>query len=189
MLQRSKIEKLLETNQQVFSIQDLASIWSEPDYIKVKALARYYANQFKLFRVKKGVYSLNQKPNILDVAQHLIRPSYISYHTALSIHGINFQYYSDIHCMAIRNRVIDIQGQKILYHQLMYEILFNPVGIIYEGQYNLASPERAICDSLYLSPGIGFDNLNKIDVTLLFKIAKIYNNQTLIKNLHKYFPN
>jgi predicted transcriptional regulator of viral defense system len=189
MVQRSKIEQLIESNQKVFSIADLGSIWSQHDYIKIKALARYYASKQKLFRVKNGLYSIVEKPNILEVAQHLITPSYISHHTALSIHGINFQYYSDIHCIALRNREIEVQGQKILYHQIKAEILFNPFGIINQNGYNIASPERAICDSLYLSPGIGFDNLNTLDTIELFKIAKIYNNKSLIKNLRKYFPN
>ena len=189
MMERSKIELLIESDQRVFSIEDFGSIWSENDYIKVKALARYYANKHKIFRVKSGLYSIIQKPDILEVAQHLITPSYISYHTALSIHGINFQFYSDIHCMAMRNREIEVQGQKIIYHQIKSDILFNPVGIVMQNGYSLASPERAICDSLYLSPGIGFDNLNKIDIIELFKIAQIYNNKSLIKNLHKYFPN
>jgi predicted transcriptional regulator of viral defense system len=189
MLQRSKIEQLLETNQSVFSIEDLGSIWSENDYIKVKALARYYASKNKIFRVKNGLYSIIQKPDILEVAQHLNTPSYISYHTALSIHGINFQFYSDIHCMALRNREINVQGQKVIYHQIKSDVLFNPLGVINQNGYNIATPERAICDSLYLSPGIGFDNLSNIDTGELFKIAEIYNNKSLIKNLHKYFPN
>ena len=56
MMKRSKIEQLIESNQQVFSIEDLGSIWSENDYIKVKALARYYASKHKIFRVKNGLY-------------------------------------------------------------------------------------------------------------------------------------
>ena len=188
-MERSKIEQLIESNQKVFSIEDLGSIWSENDYIKVKALARYYASKNKVFRVKNGLYSIVEKPDVLEVAQHLITPSYISYHTALSIHGINFQYYSDIHCMALRNREIEVKEQKIIFHQIKYDVLFNPLGIINQNGYNLASPERAICDSLYLSPGIGFDNINQIDIIELFKIAQIYNNKSLIKNLHKYFPN
>lgn len=188
-MQRSKIEQLIESNQRVFSIEDLGSIWPENDYIKVKALARYYASKNKLFRVKNGLYSIVENPDILEVAQHLITPSYISYHTALSIHGINFQYYLDIHCMALRKREIEAQSQKIIYHQIKSDVLFNPLGIMNQNGYNLASPERAICDSLYLSPGIGFDNLNKIDITELYKIAQIYSNKSLIKNLHRYFPN
>jgi len=189
MIQRSKIEQLLESNQKVFSIEDLAHIWSENDFVKVKELAGYYADNNRIFRIKNGLYSVIEKPDILEVAQHLVSPSYISYHTALSIHGINFQFYSDIHCISHRKRIIKVQGSTVIYHQIKPEILFNPIGIMAEKGYNLASPERAMCDSLYLSPGLGFDNLNKINVETLFEIAEIYSNKTLVKSLHKYFPN
>lgn len=187
MLKQDKIEKLLSIKQKVFSIEDLATFWQEQDYDKIQELSRYYTNENRLFRVKSGLYSTSTHPDILEIAQKLQRPSYITFHTALSIHGINFQYYSDIHCFAGRKKAIQVLNQKIIYHQVKPEILFNPIGIISENNYNLASPERALCDSLYISPAISFDNLHNIDTKKLFAIAQIYSNKRLIKDLQKLF--
>jgi len=188
-MQRDKLELLLEKTQTVFDIEDLASGWDYLDYKKVKELARYYADKQKLFRVAHGLYSTTDKPDILEVAQKLQTPSYISYHTALSVHSINFQFYSSIHCFSKRKKEAKVLGQKIIYHQLKPEILFNPLGIEKKDNYNLASKERAICDSLYISPALAFDNLKNIDPERLLEISKIYKNKRLQREIQKIIKN
>jgi len=186
---RDKIETLLEKTQTVFDIQDLAGAWSYLDYTKVKELARYYASKQKLFRVAQGLYSTTDKPEILEVAQKLQTPSYITYHTALGIHGINFQFYSSIHCFSKRKKEVEVLNHKIIYHQVKPQILFNPLGIEQKNNYNLATPERAICDSLYISPSIAFDNLKKIYPEKLLEISRIYGNKRVEKEVLRILKN
>lgn len=186
-LERTKLETLFESGKNVFTIEDLAIWWQEIDYKKVKELARYYSKQNRLFRVAQGIYSLIHNPNELEIAQKLATPGYISYHTALSVHGINFQWYSEIHCISLRNRQLQALNKTYIYHQIKTEVLFNPLGLIDNGKYTIASPERAICDSLYLNPNLGFDNLRGVDQELIMKIAEIYNNKALITNVQKLF--
>lgn len=188
-MQRDKLELLLEKTQTVFDIEDLASSWDYLNYKKVKELARYYANKQKLFRVAHGLYSTTNQPDILEVAQKLQTPAYITYHTALSIHGVNFQFYSSIHCFSKRKKEVEVLGQKIIYHQVKPDILFNPLGIERKDNYNLASIERAVCDSLYISPGIAFDNLKKVDPEKLLEISRIYGNKRVEREIQKIVKN
>jgi len=76
-----------------------------------------------------------------------------------------------------------VLGQKIIYYQLKPEILFNPLGIEKKDNYNLASKERAISDSLYISPALAFDNLKNIDPKRLLEISKIYENKRLEREI------
>ena len=182
---RDKLEILLTKTRTVFDIQDLAEAWGYLDYKKVKELARYYASKQKLFRVAHGLYSTTDTPDILEVAQKLQTPSYITYHTALSIHGINFQFYSSIHCFSKRKKEVGVLNQKIIYHQVKSQILFNPLGIEQKDNYNLASKERAICDSLYISPSIAFDNLKGTNPDKLLEISKIYGNKRVVRDVQR----
>ncbi|MEM1311892.1 MAG: hypothetical protein AAGF07_00305 [Patescibacteria group bacterium] len=184
-MQRDKLELLLEKTQTVFDIKELAAAWDYLDYKKVKELARYYSGKQKLLRVAHGLYSTTDKPKILEVAQKLQTPSYITYHTALSIHGINFQFYSNIHCFSKRKKEVVVLGQKIIYHQTKLETLFNPLGIEKKEGYYLASLERSICDSLYLSPGLAFDNLKNINSEKILEISQIYGNKRVEREILK----
>ena len=180
---------LLEKPQKVFNIEDLAGLWDYSDFIKTKNLVAYYTDKQKLFRIAQGLYSTTDQPKILEVAQKLQTPSYITYHTALTIHGINFQFYSSIHCFSHRKKEVEVLNQKIIYHQVKPEVLFNPLGIEEKDNYNLASPERAVCDSLYISPSIAFDNLKGIDSEKLLEISRIYGNKRVEEEVLRIVEN
>ena len=108
----------------------------------------------------------------------------------LGIHGINFQYHESLHVMALASKTIQLpKGKKIMFHKLKNEILFNETGLQREDNYLLASPERAICDTLYLEPSYTFDNLQGINSELLTEIAKIYKNKALVKRIKKIAEN
>jgi hypothetical protein len=66
------------------------------------------------------------------------------------------------------------------YHKLKNELLSNPLGIIQTGKYAIATPERAVCDRLYLSPNYYFDNVEPLDKEKLLDIAKIYNQSVVL---------
>ena len=69
------------------------------------------------------------------------------------------------------------------------EILFNPLGVEKKNNYNLASRERAICDSLYISPSLAFDNLKKIDPGKILEISHVFRNKKLEKNVLRVVGN
>ena len=95
--------------------------------------------------------------------------------------GIVFQPYSSIYIASRRSEEKIIDGQKYIYRKIKDEILLNPMGIDMQGQISKASPERAICDKLYLDGIEYFDNTRNIDFEKmrLINIEVYKNNQAI----------
>lgn len=184
----SNYEILLKQPYNVFNIKDVSILWGYKDQTKTHNLVKYYVKVKKLFLIKKGLYSTSAYPDKLLIAQKIFNPSYVSYYTALKEHGIIFQWYDTIYLSSLRTKKIKVGNMNFEFRQLKKEIFFNPIGIISKNGYNLACPERAICDMLYSKPETYFDNLKNIDIELLTKITKIYNYKPMIKSLKIWFP-
>ena len=190
----SNLALLLASKQNVFSLGDLSLIWGESNRILVSDLAGWYVDSGKFFKIKTGLFSLldplTQK-NLnyqLSIAQKLVSPSYISYHTVLAESGVNFQYYNSIHSCGLINKKFKVADQDFIYHKIEAEIFYNPLGII-KNQFGLdqACIERAICDSWYINSGLGLDNIENINLELLLELAIIYNKSRIWKNLKSVF--
>ena len=187
----TKIESLLVSGKNLFSLQDLAVIWEVGESKKLKEQVKYYLRKGRLHQIKRGIYSLKKEYSDLDLAQKLIPLSYITFHTALSIQGINFQYYTEIHSSSLKSRRIKIGDKTFVYHKIPEQAFYNNLGLIKEPTYTIASPERAIVESLLFATRLGFDHLDNIDKDKLIEITKLYENKRLearVKKLiKKYF--
>lgn len=181
----TRIQILQNTNQNIFTTNDLVVLWKVENRRDAIESVKDYIRRKRMYPIKKGIYSLNKDYDSKELAQKLLSPSYISYYTALAIHGIIFQTYSDIHSISQISKTYDIDNQKYIYHKASENILYSQVGIVSSNNYTIASPERAICDSLYLNKDIAFDNLRNIDPLQLSKISKIYDNKRLEKDIKK----
>jgi predicted transcriptional regulator of viral defense system len=182
----TKIEILLKSPQKVFTVDDLAVLWQVSDRRKLAEVIKYYIRVKRLYKAFQGVYTLDQNYSELELAVNVFPPAYISYITALGIHGISFQYYEDIHVMATASKTVQLpSGKRIVFHQLKDQILFDETGLQRQENYLIASPERTICDTLYLQPTYVFDNLRSIDINTLQKVVKIYRNLALEKRIKK----
>lgn len=178
----TKIELLLASNQTVFTTQNLAVLWNISEVEKLWEVTKYYTRAGKIRRLKRGIYVLldpNKPYAPFDLAQKIIPISYISLSTALSFYGIRFQYDTHIYAMAAKSKTYHVDGHTIEYHQIKESILLHPLGLVQKEQYVIASLERAICDSLYLYPNAGFDNLHDVNTGLLYSIARIYGNERM----------
>jgi predicted transcriptional regulator of viral defense system len=185
----TKIEILLKSPQKVFTVDDLAVMWQMPDRRKLAEVIKYYVRVRRLSKVFRGVYTLDEDYSELELAVNIFPPAYISYITALGIHGISFQYYESIHVMATASKTITLQsGKKVIFHQLKDEILIDQIGLQKEEGYLIASPERTICDTLYLRPTYTFDHLGGINIETLRAMVAIYRNQALTKRIEKLIP-
>ena len=185
----NKFELILIDSGKVFTIRDLAVIWGYTELSKVQDLVVYYINKSKLFRLKNGLYSTVPSPNNYLIAQKALRPSYISFYSALKYHGMVFQWYDTVFSASLKSRKISIQNTNYEYDQLKQEIFFDPLGVIQENGFHIAGPERAMCDTLYRDKNATFDNLDKIDPSLLKEVAKIYNQKSLNKAINIWFEN
>jgi len=176
---------LQKSKHNIFTTDDLM-VWLEvANRRDIIESAKDYVRRCRLFSVRKGIYSLTAEYDVNELAQKLISPSYISYYTALAIHGIIFQKYSEIHCFSPYSKTYTVNNQKFIYHKMNQEILHVQDGIINLENYTIATPERAICDSLNLNKTIAFDNLRNVNSEKLESISKIYNNKRLEADVKK----
>lgn len=184
----SKIETLFLSGRQVFNVEDLCLFWQMENAKDVAQLASYYVKEQKLFRLKNGLYSIIDSPSALQIAQKVLTPSYITYQSALKYWGINFQVYPNIHSAALNRRRIQVQDVNYEYHQFPPSLFFSPLGILQKTGFSIASRERAVIDSLYINPTIGFDNLEGVNIALLLELAHLYDKPRIWKALYYYFP-
>lgn len=176
----TKIEILLASNQTVFTTQNLAVLWDIPEVKKLWEVIKYYTRAAKIRLIKRGIYVLidpNKPYTPFELAQKIIPISYISLSSALSVAGIRFQYDTQIYAMAAKSKTYHVDRVTIRYHQIKESILLHPLGLVQKENYVIASPERAIGDTLYLYPKTGFDNLHEINTDRLREVAPIYGNK------------
>ncbi|MEK7168946.1 MAG: hypothetical protein AAB778_02935 [Patescibacteria group bacterium] len=166
-------------NQTVFGLSDLAY----KDYTgnKLNSAIKYAVKQNELIRLSKGLYSLSKDYSKLEFANKFRSPSYISLYTVLSNNGVVFQPYTSIYVVSNRSFESEIDNQKYIYRKIKDSILLNPFGINNINYLTIASPERAICDKLYLDNEEYFDNLRNIDWELINRInTEVYSKNRVI---------
>lgn len=178
--------KLYRSPKTVLTNEDFAVIWEENNSINLKQKIYRYLKKGSLIRLTRGVYVKNKDYDPLELATSLYVPSYISFETIFRQAGFVFQYYETIFVASSVSKIVKIDKKKITFRKLKEEILFNPQGIVKEGNYNIASPERAFLDMLYLSPNYYFDNLSLLNWEKCFELVNIYNNKQLVKRLSAY---
>lgn len=180
-----KLIKLERSRLSVFTIEDISTLWQISDRKVLLESIKYYLRTHRLKSLKRGVYVIHEAYSELELAQKLYTPSYISLHTALGLHGINFQHYETIYAVALKRKKIEVDEKLFSYHALNENIFWNSLGVVRKETYYLAEPERAVCDTIYLFPQVGFDYIQKLDIEKLRSIARLYQSQTLINKVEK----
>ncbi len=172
----------------VFSLKDIAMLIGENDFKRLNERLNYYVRKGKLLRPRKGIYV---KPNYnpQELACMLYTPSYISLEYVLQKAGVVFQYDERITIVSYLSRSVDIEGCTYGYRKIQGEILIVTQGINQIGNVNIATPERAFLDILYLDATYYFDNLNPLDKNLITKLLPIYNSKTLTARVNKLLTN
>jgi predicted transcriptional regulator of viral defense system len=181
---QTNIEKLISSGKKVFTTDDLAIIWGVSDRKKLIGRIKYYLRQRRLIHIYKGLYAYGEYTP-LDIAQKLVPMSYLSLYTTSQMHGLTFQYYSTIFCISLKSKKYNVDGQKYEYRKVKDAIFYNDLGLMQEEGHTIANKERTICDLLYVFPGFAFDNLKSVDIEMLHKIATIYDNKRLQKDVSK----
>lgn len=176
------IIKILTSKKTVFTIKDLEILlWSSNQTV------RSYLSRQKEKKILKNIFAWiwvieSREYNKFELACKLREKSYISLETALQKHWIIFQDYSNIISIASDNTILKkIENIEYQYKKIKDDILLDPIWIINNWFYSIASKERAICDLIYLKSWFTFDNLNSIDFDKLEEISKIYNKRTILE--------
>lgn len=178
---------LYSSKNTVFTAKEISLILGETDLNKLKSRINYFVKNSTLISLRNGLYAKNNGFEILEAANKIFTPSYISLETVLQKNGITFQDYSKtMFVISYQTRDIKLGEYTIVFKKIKDEILNNPTGITTENGYSIATPERAFLDRIYMSKNYSFDNLEPIDWKSARNLVKIYNNKTMERRFKKY---
>jgi len=176
------IFEIYKNSRTVFKINDVALLLDKEKTSALCKILNYYVKTGKLLNPRKGFYA---KEGFMpeELACLLYPPTYISLEYVLQRSGVIFQYDSAITNVSYLTRETEIDNLTLRYRQIKGEILTNTEGIfLNQNNINIASPERAFLDILYLNKRFYFDNTHILDKKKISKLLPIYNSQTL--NIH-----
>jgi len=173
--------KFANSGQTVFSLTELASVNPEYTGPKLNSAIKYLVKNGDLIRLSKGFYALNSNYSVQEFANKYRSPSYVSLYTVLFESGIVFQPYTSIYLLSKRSETKIINETNFIYKNVKNDILLNSLGIVSGNNISKATPERAICDTIYLFGGQYFDNIRNIDWEFIKKINQdVYDNNRVI---------
>jgi len=182
------ILSIYQDERKVFRLVDIAMITGETKLQVLVKKMNYYVGKGKIRNPRKGVYTKTTY-DPLELSCKIYSPSYISLQYVLQRAGVIFQYDSQITIASYLSRKLDIEKQSYRYRKLKASILVNITGISQENNSNIALPERAFLDLLYLEPNFYFDNTNNLDISLMNKLLPVYQSKALTERYKKHFQN
>ena len=155
----------------------------------------------KIFPLVKGVYETDANVHGSKLAQFIYGPSYLSFDYVLHIQGlIPEMVYNTFTCATYNKRKVKTYTNyfgTFIYRDVPKEVFNLGINVLIDGQYSyqVATPEKAICDKLYILTPVKdvsdlrkmlfddlrideevFYNLNKEDI---LKIAPLYYSKNL----------
>lgn len=178
---------LYQDNRTVFRLVDVAMLVGETDMLSLGKKLNYHVRKGKLLNPRKGIYT---KPEFSseELACRIYSPSYISLDYVLQKSGIIFQYDTQVTAVSYLSRTIEVANQSYRFRRLKEPILVNMSGVWRQPDHiNIASPERAFLDMLYLEPDFYFDNSGSLDKKLIRILLPVYNSKALNKRVVNHF--
>lgn len=185
----SIIIAIYQDTRTVFRLIDIAIMVGETNFQSLNKKLNYYVRTGKLNNPRKGIYT-KTKFNSVELACNIYTPSYISLEFVLQKAGLVFQYDSSITSVSYLRRNIEVEGQAYSFRKIKGEVLVNTTGILQQkNNVNIATPERAFLDMIYLNAKYYFDNLNPLNYKIVFKLLPIYQSKTMTSRVTKLLQN
>lgn len=176
---------IYKSKQSVFTTQALGMMFPQYDRTQLLQSLNYHKRRGSIVNPRGGIYA-KENYDKEEMACSLFWPSYISLDYVLAKSGVIYQYGTKITCISYLNREVDIDGATYSFHRMKPSLAGCPVGIRMNGNIAIATPERALVDSLYLFPDYRyFDNIGIIDKDLATDIVAEFNNRSLMERLKK----
>lgn len=182
------ILKIYSDKRSVFTLNDIAMLIGESDFKRINERLNYYVRTGKLSRPRKGVY-VKSGYSQEELICSLYTPCYISLEYVLQRAGIIFQYSESLTAVSYLSRTVEIEGASYVYRKIKGEILVALDGIIRKGNINIATPERAFLDLLYLDSTYYFDNVAPLNKELIVRMLPIFDSKTLTRRVNKILRN
>lgn len=173
-----KFAKVRRSGLRIFDLTDL-SILLKVTVESARVIATRMAKQGIIQRLKRGLYILSEiEINDFEIANRLMKPSYVSLESALNYWGMTTQIPETITSVAGRSKNFNVMGKQFSFSHLP-EKLFN-FGIQKEASFFIADPEKTLLDMIYYASlgkrSVTFDILDtkKINRSRFFSYAKKY---------------
>ena len=160
----------------------------------------------KLIKIINGLYETDSSVNGYLLAGSIYGPSYLSFDFALSYYGLipeRVTAYTSATLNKKRKKAYNNQFGSYLYRDVPEKVYPLGIRLVEEGNYSyqIASPEKALCDKLYtLSPlknmkelenvlfndlRIDMNEFNKLNLQDIEEISNSYNS-TNVSLLYRY---
>ena len=139
----------------------------------------------KLFKIINGLYETNSNTPSYLLAGSIYGPSYISFEYALSFYGLIPEKVSTVTCATLnkkKKKIYNTDFGVFTYRDVPKMVYPEEIILKVENNYSyqIATPEKALCDKLYtLKPLKNYNNLEK----MLFEDLRIEKND--FQNLNK----
>lgn len=208
MVKNALHQILLQWPSVIIRDQDLASKLPGDDQTRYDLVGRALRNKV-LVRLKRGIYLISppyQKylPNAFEIAQTLYGPSYISFESALSHHGLipEAVYTTTSACLRRSNTVKTSLGQFQYLHVSQEEFMLGVKRVQdVDSIYLLATPWKAIADLCYIQKKewksfsdmcedlrIEKEDLQNKDLEVLEQLIQKYGSKHVQKILRRLKP-
>ncbi len=89
--------------------------------------------------------------------------------------------------MSYLSRKLNIDNNEYSYRKIKNEIIVDTTGIQQVNNINIATPDRAFLDTLYLNSNYYFDNLRLLNRELVAELLPIYRSKALETRVKKQF--
>jgi hypothetical protein len=187
MKKKDFIQEVYKDNRTVFTFGEIALLLEESDAGKLRQKINYYVKNKAILNLRRGIYA-KENYNAEELACKIYSPAYLSLEYVLQKESVIFQYNEELTIISYLSRVISVDNLKLSLRKIKNEILVNPLGIIInDNGINIATPERALLDMLYLNKEFYFDNLAVIDHEKVRSLLPVYYSASLRKNIDKLF--
>jgi len=191
-LQNTKSNVLLaiyQDRRSVFRLRNIAMLTGETNFQSLNKKLNYAVRTGKLLNPRKGIYA---KPGYdpEELACSIFSPAYISLEYVLQKAGIIFQYDPRITVVSYLSRNINVENRVYAFRKIKNTVLIDMSGINRkENHVNIATPERAFLDTLYLGKNYYFDNLNPLKMDLVYKLIPLYQTKALTLRINQLLKN
>jgi hypothetical protein len=187
MGKRDFIQEVYKDNRTVFTFGEMALILEESDAGKLRQKINYYVKTNAILNLRRGIYA-KENYNAEELACKIYSPAYLSLEYVLQKESVIFQYSEQLTMVSYLSRFISVDNLKLSLRKIKNEILVNPLGIISnDNGINIATPERALLDTLYLNKEFYFDNLTGIDQEKTRSLLPVYYSARLKESIDKLF--
>ena len=181
------IYEVYKDNRTVFTLQEIAILVNEPDFMKLKQRINYFVRRGKLKNPRRGIYT-KEKYSTEELACRIYTPSYISLDYVLQKSGIIFQFSDRISMVSYLTRSIIVDNVSVDYRKIRNEILINTAGIIMQDDgISIATPERAFLDMVYLDKEVYTDSRQLLKKEVINDLLKIYDSERMNKYITSNF--